>query len=46
MILIETAFAAFLVPFSFVLVLRLNLDWGIPDISLIIFSDAVGDIIG
>ena len=45
MMMIEVAIGLFLAPFSFVLVSRVNLSWGVPDLSLIIFSDAVGDII-
>ncbi len=45
MVLIETAFDALLMPFTLALVLRLNLAWGIPDLSLMIFNDTVGDII-
>ena len=45
MVLIETAFCALLMPFSLVLVFRINLAWGIPDLSLIIFSETFGEIV-
>lgn len=35
----------FMAPLTFMLVLRLNVDWGIPDMALIIFTDTVSEIV-
>ena len=34
-----------LAPLTFIFVLRLNLDWGVPDMFLIIFTDTVAEIV-
>lgn len=41
LILSNFALTVLLTPLSFILVLRLNVDWGIPDMALIVFSDVV-----
>ena len=43
---IEAMISIVMAPLTFMFVLRLNLDWGIPDLALIIFTDTVSDIIG
>ena len=44
--IIEAVISIVMAPLTFMFVLRLNLDWGIPDLALIIFTDTVSDIIG
>ena len=44
--IIEAMISIVMAPLTFMFVLRLNLDWGIPDLALIIFTDTVSDIIG
>ncbi len=44
LVFIEVAIDLFLAPIQFMLIFRLNVDWGIPDISLILFTEAVSDV--
>ena len=41
----NAAISLLLAPLTFILILRLNLAWGIPDMVLILFSTAVSDIL-
>ena len=45
LIVIETIIGLVFAPFTYLYVLRINLDYGIPDLVLIIFTDFVSDII-
>ena len=38
-------FSFLFAPLNFALVFRWNIDWGVPDLALIIFSDVVGDVL-
>ena len=45
LIVIEMIITIVFAPFSYLFILRINLDYGIPDLLLIIFTDVVSDII-
>ena len=45
LIMMDALISILLAPLSFIFVLRLNLEWGIPDMYLIIFTDVVSEII-
>jgi len=45
MIVIDALISILFAPPYFIFVLRWNLDWGIPDLPLIIFSDIVDEVI-
>ena len=45
LIIWDALISILLAPLTFIFVLRLNVDWGIPDMALIIFTDTVSDII-
>ena len=43
--MIDAVISIVLAPLTFIFVLRLNVDWGIPDMALIIFTDTVSEIV-
>ena len=45
LIVIEMIIGLIFAPFSYMFILRINLDYGIPDLALIIFTDTVQDIV-
>ena len=45
LIMMDAVISIVLAPLTFVFVLRLNIDWGIPDMALIIFTDTVSEIV-
>ena len=45
LIMIDAVISIVLAPLTFIFVLRLNVDWGIPDMALIIFTDTVSEIV-
>ena len=45
LIMMDALISILLAPLSFIFILRLNLQWGIPDMFLIIFTDTVSEII-
>ena len=45
LIMMDAFISIFLAPLSFIFVLRLNVAWGIPDMTLIIFTDVVSEIV-
>ena len=45
LIMMDALISIMLAPISFIFVLRLNIEWGIPDMALIIFTDVVSEII-
>ena len=45
LIVMEMIIGIFFAPFSYMLIFRINLEWGISDLSLIIFTDIVQDIV-
>ena len=44
MVMLEALISIVLAPLTLIFTLRLNVDWGIPDMALIIFTDAVSEI--
>lgn len=46
LIMCESMLHVALAPLQFILVFRLTIEWGIPDMAVIIFDHTVGDIIG
>ena len=45
LIMMDALISILLAPISFIFILRLNVQWGIPDMLLIIFTDTVSEII-
>ena len=45
LIMMDALISIMLAPLSFIFILRINLEWGIPDMFLIIFTDTVSEII-
>ena len=45
LIMMDALISIILAPISFIFVLRLNVQWGIPDMALIIFTDVVSEIV-
>lgn len=45
LIMMDALISILLAPISFIFVLRLNVQWGIPDMFLIIFTDVVSEIV-
>ena len=44
LILMDSIFSCVLTPLSLVFILRLNVQWGVPDLAIILFKDTVQDI--
>lgn len=42
----ESVVSLMMAPLSFMFILRINLEWGIPDMVMLIFTDTVGSIVG
>jgi len=45
LIMMEALISIILAPISFIFVLRINIQWGIPDMAIIIFTDVVSEIV-
>ena len=46
LILGESLITLLMAPLSFIFILRINLEWGIPDMAMIIFTDTISSIFG
>ena len=46
LIMWESLLTMIMAPLNFIFVFRINLQWGIPDMLLIIFTDTISEIIG
>ena len=46
LVMMEAIISLLVAPLTLIFVLRLNLDWGIPDMALLIFNDIIRDVVG